>query len=260
MYFIWILESRLIRSNNQSSATLWVLESCLIEGLLPLMIILITVSLASNTYNTASWRADRTFEGTESMSRTTSILLWDLFLPFTCCPVRSEIREIFPKTETIRSHSSRASKPSNLNTVSKRDDLKFCWTVRNSSLFLAHPTYGNKCKTSSRSGFWIFKNSREVRVLEQSQSALFSSISHMTILFVFTRVMNIWNQSIQAFVTSLGPFCDGSCKLIYWPQNIKSSNSWKNISISEQFESRHVTILQQMSFLLLWSGDHRCME
>ena len=30
-----------------------------------------------------------------------------------------------------------------------------------------------------------------VRVLKQSQSALFSSISNMTILFVFTRVMNI---------------------------------------------------------------------
>ena len=29
------LVSRLIRSNNQSSATQWVLERCLIEGLLP---------------------------------------------------------------------------------------------------------------------------------------------------------------------------------------------------------------------------------
>ena len=38
-YLIWILESRLIRSNNQSSATLGVLDTCLIVGLLPLMII-----------------------------------------------------------------------------------------------------------------------------------------------------------------------------------------------------------------------------
>ena len=59
---------------------------------------------------------------------------------------------------------------------------------------------------SSRSGFWISKISRKVRVLKQSQSALLCSISHMTILFVFTRVMNVWNQSIQAFVTNLGPF------------------------------------------------------
>ena len=33
-----------------------------------------------------------------------------------------------------------------------------------------------------------------------------------------------------------------------------------DISISEQFESRHVTILQQVLFLLLCSGGHRCME
>ena len=33
--FDWILGSKLIRSNNQSSATLWVLDTCLIVGLLP---------------------------------------------------------------------------------------------------------------------------------------------------------------------------------------------------------------------------------
>ena len=35
MYLIWIFGSRLVRSNNQSSATLWVLETCLIVGLFP---------------------------------------------------------------------------------------------------------------------------------------------------------------------------------------------------------------------------------
>ena len=48
------LGSKLILSNNQSRATLWVLETCLIVGLLPFMIILITASLSSNTYNEAS--------------------------------------------------------------------------------------------------------------------------------------------------------------------------------------------------------------
>ena len=37
----------------QSRATLWVRESCLIVGLLPLIIILITASLSSKTYNMA---------------------------------------------------------------------------------------------------------------------------------------------------------------------------------------------------------------
>ena len=53
LVFVWIFGSKLIRSNNQSRATLWVLETCLIVGLLPLKIILITASLSSNTYNKA---------------------------------------------------------------------------------------------------------------------------------------------------------------------------------------------------------------
>ena len=43
-----------VLSNNQSRATLWVLETCLIVGLLPLKIFLITALLSSNTYNKAS--------------------------------------------------------------------------------------------------------------------------------------------------------------------------------------------------------------
>ena len=39
--------------------------------------------------------------------------------------------------------------------------------------------------------FWVFKISRKIRILKQSQSALFSSIAHMTILFVFTCMMNV---------------------------------------------------------------------
>ena len=123
MYLIWILESRLTRSNNQSKATLWVLNKCLIVGLLSLIIILITASLSSNTYTKASWRADWTFEGTESMSFITSIFLWDLWRLSTSlsnCPDPSETRETFPRTETIKSHSSRQSKPSNLNPMSKK--------------------------------------------------------------------------------------------------------------------------------------------
>ena len=46
-YLIWIFGSRLILSNNQSSATLWVRYTCLIVGLLSLMTILITASLSS---------------------------------------------------------------------------------------------------------------------------------------------------------------------------------------------------------------------
>ena len=49
IYLIRILVSKLIVSNNHSKAALWILETCLIVGLLPLIIILITASLSSNT-------------------------------------------------------------------------------------------------------------------------------------------------------------------------------------------------------------------
>ena len=115
--------SKLIWSNNQSRATPWVLETCRIVGLLPLMIILITASLSSNTYNKASWREDWTFEGTESIISITLIFPWDFWCFLIslnrspCSTLKFERR--FQRTETIRSHNSRASKPSNLNPVSK---------------------------------------------------------------------------------------------------------------------------------------------
>ena len=71
--------SKLILSNNQSRATLWVLETCLIIGLLPLIIILITASLSSNTYNKASWWEELTFEGMKSTLSKTLITPWDCF-------------------------------------------------------------------------------------------------------------------------------------------------------------------------------------
>ena len=50
-YLIWIWGSKLILSNSQSNATLWVPDTCLIVGLLTLRIILITASLSSKMYN-----------------------------------------------------------------------------------------------------------------------------------------------------------------------------------------------------------------
>ena len=66
-YRIWILESRLILSTNHSKATLWVLDTCLIVGLRPLIIILITASLSSKTYNIALEPECVPLDGTWSM-------------------------------------------------------------------------------------------------------------------------------------------------------------------------------------------------
>ena len=98
---------------------------------------------------------------------------------------------MFPRTETIRSHKSRAGIQSNLNPASKEmisDSVDLCETE---VCFLTHPTYWNQCLTSknaqcsSRSGFRNLKISRKIGVLKQSQPALFCSITHIAIPFVF---------------------------------------------------------------------------
>ena len=53
-YLICICASKLILSHNQSSATLWVPDTCLIVGLLPLIIIQITASLSSEMESKAT--------------------------------------------------------------------------------------------------------------------------------------------------------------------------------------------------------------
>ena len=105
----------------------------------------------------------------------------------------------------------------------QRNDFSFCWTVRNWSLFLTHPTDWNKCMTSETAQcstwcrFWILKISCKIGVLKQSQSALFCSVSHLTMMFVITCVMDVRYQTTQSFVTRFGPFCDRTCKFVLWP-------------------------------------------
>ena len=85
------------------------------------MIVFITASLSSNTYNKASWCEDWTFEGTQSILFSTLIFPWDFWLlsMITGRPVLSEVWVTLPKTETIKSHNSRARSPSNPNPASK---------------------------------------------------------------------------------------------------------------------------------------------
>ena len=157
------------------------------------------------------------------MSCIASILLWDLYLPFSSFPVRSEIREQFPRRETIRSHKSRAGIPSSLSPVSREmiSDSVELWETEvcfsHTQLIGTNVWLPTTHNVPPEVDLWILKISRKIGVLKQSQSALFGSITHMTILFVFTCVMNVRNQSIQAFVTCFSPFCDGSCKFVHWP-------------------------------------------
>ena len=130
VYFIWVLGSILILSNNQSRATLWVLETCLIVGLLPFMIILITALLSSKMYNIASWQEEFAFEETKStLFRSSNFPGIDFRVRF---PRTSLLWFVFPCwTVTIRSHKSSAGIPSILKPASKdmiSDSVELCET------------------------------------------------------------------------------------------------------------------------------------
>ena len=88
MYLFWILGSKLILANNQSRATLRVLDTCLIVGLPPLIIILITASLSSKMYNWDSPWEECVLVGTQSTSLNCStfcllVTCWVLMLEST---------------------------------------------------------------------------------------------------------------------------------------------------------------------------------
>ena len=180
-----------------------------------------------NTHNKASWRADWTFEGTESMFSITLIFFWDFWCLWTSlsgCPDRSETRDIFPRTETIRSHNSRAGKPSNLSPVSKEmiSDSVELWET--AVCFLHIQLIGTNVwlpKTHNVPPEVDFESSRSPAksVSWKSPSLLCLAVLPTLQYCLYSHVwwIYIWNQSIQAFVTSFGPFCDRSCKFIHWP-------------------------------------------
>ena len=217
------LGSRLIRSNSQSRVTMWVLETCLIVGLLLFMIILNTAALSSEHIQQSFLlrRVWRLSEHNQYYLARWSYLEILVLSMITGRSGLSVVWVMYPKTEAIRSHNSRAGKPSNLIPASKEmNDFWFCWTTEvcflHIQLFVTHVWLPKMHSVLREVGFRIFKISREVRIYKQSQSALFFSITHIAMLFVFTYVMNVWNQSIQAFVTGFGPFCDRSCKFVHW--------------------------------------------
>ena len=104
-----ILGARLILSNNQSKATLWVLDTCLIVGLRPFIIILITASLSSKTENIALEPACVTLDGTWSIlvrSRLVCMVAVTLY-HLWCCWIA-----LGKNTSLTKSQRSRAGIPS----------------------------------------------------------------------------------------------------------------------------------------------------
>ena len=90
MCLIWILESKLIRSNCLSRTTLWVLETCLNVRLLPIVIILITASLSPNTYNKAFWWEElHVWRNKINIVQIIDHIVWEVENKFAVCSLTS---------------------------------------------------------------------------------------------------------------------------------------------------------------------------
>ena len=179
--------------------------------------------------------------------------------------LKSETR--FPKTETIRTHNSRASNPSNLSPISKEmiSDSVELWET--AVCFLHIQLIGTNVwlpKTHNVPPEVDFESSRSRAKSESCNSpspALFSSncphdnsclYSHVWWMYEINRFRRLSQALVHFVIDRASLFTDHKIYQVF--QFVLC------ISISEQFESIHVTILQQISFLLLWSGGHRCME
>ena len=101
-YLTWMVGSKLTLSNNQSNATLWVLDTRLIARLLPFMIILNTASLSAKMYNWDSPWEELPFVTTWSTFDNSSTfrlpLLFNLFLGFA---LRTSLRMILRSPHLI---------------------------------------------------------------------------------------------------------------------------------------------------------------
>ena len=205
------------------------MSHCRTPSLLPLMIILITASLSSNTYNKASWCENRTFEGTQGQhfSKHWTFLEIVYLARDSLSQFKQRVAPFYHGSESCFQGQQKQSNPtnqeqgipSNLNPASKEmisDSVELCETA---VCFLHIQLIGTNVSLPKMHNVppeVDFESSRSPAKSEPWNSPSLCNITHIAILFVFTCVMNVRYQSIQAFVTSFGPFFR-TCKFVHWP-------------------------------------------
>ena len=189
-YWIWILGSKFILLNSQSRATVWVLDTCLIVGLRPSIIILITGSLSPKMHKTGThleksvclWvhtihiiqllnvlpSFDILCLGFGMESRTTFLDAITVGVG-QCCWLNVVLQSPCPKDL-----QEQVTHPY-VHPVIQRNNLRLCRTVLRQKIRSLHvPTGWNKCSTSKNtqdtSWGWlrVLKVSSKVWVLEQT--------------------------------------------------------------------------------------------
>ena len=212
-----VLGSILILSNNEPKATVWVLDTCLIVGLLPLIIILLTASLSSKTFHIAPSRDHLAFdERDQHCSDPDWRALLDLvfhvdFGGLRQFPLRLLIFGFVDLVWWGMKYCNHLVQRSSAGIPSMRRPASRELTSASVEL----------CETE----ICFLHIQLIVGVLKQSKSALLCCVSHMAILSVFTCVMNVRDQTRQTFVTSFSPFRYRTSKFVHRPRNIKSPNT-----------------------------------
>ena len=205
---IWIIGSKLILSNNQSSATVRVLDTCLIVGLRSLIIILMTASLSSKMHNwdspwqecvlVSTWSAFDNCTTSRSLFSVGVLVLffywWNgllsrtsflglVYLVLQCYLLNVKLQLPCPRR-------SRARGPDMRNPASNEMDFRLCRTVGYWRLFLGHPTDGDKCSASEdtqESPKLISSphGRQQTLSLGMTQSTMLSRVTQKTILSEF---------------------------------------------------------------------------
>ena len=236
MYLIWILGSRLILSINQSRATLWVLDTCLIVGLCRLVIILIKALLSSKKKE-ASHRIDKASRSTKHHQHystqdwcawldpqfvfgyaclmwchATSFLVLDLWVFFHW------VGEEW-KTSITKSQRSRAGFPSMCKPASRENFQLLLSCVRPKSVsctsnFLVQMFDFHKY---TRHLLMLILNLLDLLQNHSLEAVLICNVVLITKLPAFTCVMNVWDQTCLTFVTSFCRFRYRTSKFVHRP-------------------------------------------
>ena len=161
-----------------------------------------------------------------SRSRCATVDPWERHRPCRLCSV---VRQKAPQREAARMCVDRCHKSS--------------------------PGHGAKYIRFSRGWFRVLKVASKIWVLEQTQSKMLSCVSHKTILWVFTCVVNVWNQTSWTSVTS-------SLSIWWQIEHVCSLNKEcqvchfvPNTSILREFASILLTVLQLIQVPPAWMDD-----
>ena len=129
--------------------------------------------------------------------------------------------------------------------------------MRNGSLFLTHPTYWNKCMTSKNVQMFLQKWILNLQDLPRSQNPETVPICIVWEYYPHDKIVCI--HTYDEYMKSIDSgVCHMPWSILLWivrayllTIEYQVVQFLPSISISEQFESMHLTILQQLLFLLL---------